>query len=258
MNYIKQLTFFFDKSVSDTGFSPTHLSLFMALFQRWNQAHFGTSIQINRDDIMRLAKVQSKATYHRCMRYLHQQGYIDYQPSYNPLKGSCIRFFPAGSVPTPEPVQSAETRLIKEPYNKQYSINHTIEIDQKKEDQELVRSFVGENVGTGVGPDPVVAGRFEKEKSSAKKEKDIPPRSALVEQFFAGQGSTAAEASRFINHYTANGWLVGGKSPMIDWRASARNWISNSLNFNGHGKYQSTHRAQQLSTRTDKSYHEPL
>lgn len=103
----------------------------------------------------------------------------------------------------------------------------------------MVSSFGGADAGTGVGPDPVVAGRFEKEKSSAKKEKDIPPRSALVEQFFAGQGSTAAEASRFINHYTANGWLVGGKSPMIDWRAPARNWITNSLNFNGHGKYPS-------------------
>jgi len=28
----------------------------------------------------------------------------------------------------------------------------------------------------------------------------------------------------FIDHYTANGWRVGGKSPMKDWKAAVRQW----------------------------------
>jgi len=35
------------------------------------------------------------------------------------------------------------------------------------------------------------------------------------------------EAEKFMNHYTSNGWLIGGKSPMKDWKASVRNWLIN-------------------------------
>jgi hypothetical protein len=30
----------------------------------------------------------------------------------------------------------------------------------------------------------------------------------------------------FIDHYTANGWLIGGKAKMKDWRATIRTWES--------------------------------
>jgi len=42
--------------------------------------------------------------------------------------------------------------------------------------------------------------------------------------------ATAAtiEAEKFLNHYGSNGWLVGGKSPMQDWKSSARNWLINT------------------------------
>ncbi len=32
------------------------------------------------------------------------------------------------------------------------------------------------------------------------------------------------DASTFIDHYEANGWKVGGRSPMKDWKASIRTW----------------------------------
>ena len=28
----------------------------------------------------------------------------------------------------------------------------------------------------------------------------------------------------FVDHYESNGWKVGGKAPMKDWRAAIRNW----------------------------------
>lgn len=43
------------------------------------------------------------------------------------------------------------------------------------------------------------------------------------------------EAEKFFNHYTANGWKVGGKASMKDWEAAARNWVSN---VGGFGKEQ--------------------
>jgi uncharacterized protein YdaU (DUF1376 family) len=39
-----------------------------------------------------------------------------------------------------------------------------------------------------------------------------------------------AEAEKFINHYTGNGWKVG-KNPMADWKAATRNWVLNAGQF---------------------------
>jgi len=253
MNYIKRLTYFFDRAAADPHFTPTHLSLFMALFQLWNQSRFLPTIQIVRDDVMRLSKINSKATYHKAMGYLHRHGYINYEPSYNPFKGSRISFFPAGTATIAEPVQTAAARPINEPTIKQDSkpiISHnrftpSLSIDRKRKIADASR---GSSAGQPRQP--------EKEKTSAQKEKAIPPHPDQVEAFFIAQRSTAAEAHRFINHYTANGWLVGGKSPMKDWKASAKNWISNSINFNG--QYSKPNRAQQLNATTTKNYVEPL
>lgn len=255
MNYIKQLTHFFNKSSVDPYFTPTHMSLFMALFQSWNQARFTQQIQIIRDDIMRLSKINSKATYHKAMAFLHTNRYIEYKPSYNPLKGSQISFFPTNSPVSSsknEPVHILTTRPLNEPYNKLSSTNiitdnistHSRE-KKKKSNQEIDRSQFS-------------IPQFKKEKSSAKKENAVPPATHQVEEFFISQQSTIQEAQRFINHYTANGWLVGGKSPMIDWKASGKNWISNAVKFNTNAKQDKSPRAQQLHSNANKNYFEPL
>ena len=31
-------------------------------------------------------------------------------------------------------------------------------------------------------------------------------------------------AERFVDYYSSNGWKVGGKSKMVDWKAAVRNW----------------------------------
>lgn len=32
-------------------------------------------------------------------------------------------------------------------------------------------------------------------------------------------------SARFVDHYAANGWRIGGKAPMRDWQAAVRSWI---------------------------------
>lgn len=90
MNYIKHLTGFFEKVATDKNLNPTHVSLYIALFQFWNFNRFRNPISISRDEVMRISKISSKATYHKCLKNLHSLGYIEYQPSYNPFKGSQV------------------------------------------------------------------------------------------------------------------------------------------------------------------------
>ena len=40
------------------------------------------------------------------------------------------------------------------------------------------------------------------------------------------------DPAEFFDHFTSNGWMVGGKSKMKDWKAAARNWARNQKRFN--------------------------
>lgn len=42
---------------------------------------------------MRISKISSLATYHRCLKLLDAHGYIKYEPSFNPYKGSHVYLF---------------------------------------------------------------------------------------------------------------------------------------------------------------------
>ena len=93
MNNIKHLTGFFDRILEDRNLNPTHVSLYIVLFQFWNINHFKNPISITRDEVMRTSKIGSTATYHKCMRELNEKGYIKYEPSFNPFKGSMVILF---------------------------------------------------------------------------------------------------------------------------------------------------------------------
>jgi hypothetical protein len=90
MNYIRHLTGFFEKASIDKTVLPTHISLYMVLFQFWCINHFKNPVSISREEIMQIGKIGSKATYHKCLKELHQNGYIKYEPSFNPFRGSYV------------------------------------------------------------------------------------------------------------------------------------------------------------------------
>lgn len=66
----------------------------------------------------------------------------------------------------------------------------------------------------------------EREKRTKKKEKEKPKPPPTVEQVreYAAKAGLNLDAERFVDYYTANGWKVGGRTPMKDWQAAARNW----------------------------------
>ncbi|HPH46085.1 MAG TPA: hypothetical protein PKU83_03705, partial [Chryseolinea sp.] len=88
MNYIRHLTGFFDRVANDDRLNPTHISLYISLFQFWNINRFQNPISIARSEMMKVSKICANATYHKVMKDLHNYGFIVYKPSYNPFRGS--------------------------------------------------------------------------------------------------------------------------------------------------------------------------
>ena len=87
---------------------------------------------------------------------------------------------------------------------------------------------------------------------------NIPPKLDDVKQYFVSQNTEEIEAERFFNHFQSNGWLVGGKSKMYNWQASANNWILNLQTFKPLKMVISNPVPGNLKTSNQKKYDEPL
>ena len=281
MNYIKHLTGFFEKVAIDKTLNPTHVSLYVALFQFWNCNRFKNPISISRDEVMRISKISSKATYHKCLKNLHSLGYINYEPSYNPFKGSHVYLFNFSDDLKPIPKSEKTTIPNNEPVfelvneqvlNKLYTSSSTS--NETGTEQALVSYINNTNISNNSNDLKIVnldeqakkienddgflknVGTEEKEKSSAKKEKENVPTIENVKAYFLEQHFPEIEAIKFFNYFSSNGWLVGGKTPMVDWQAAAQNWILNAPKFISNEPH--INRAKYLNTGTDKDYSEPL
>ena len=102
-----------------------------------------------------------------------------------------------------------------------------------------------------------------KQKKLRKKNKSmvIPNEKDLI-NYFLEQNFPELEAKKFFNYFSSNGWLVGGKTPMANWKAAAQNWMINSSNFNAQHHHNTditpTIRPKNLNIETNKNYSEPL
>ena len=87
---IDMLMTFYVSIVNDKRITTSHISLYMALFQTWNLNKNQNPVYISRKNIMRIAKINGQATYHKCIKELKEFGFIEYTPSYHPLLGSQV------------------------------------------------------------------------------------------------------------------------------------------------------------------------
>ena len=290
MNYIKHLTGFFDKVAQDRTLNPTHISLYIALFQFWNCNRFKNPISISRDEVMRISKISSKATYHKCLKNLHSLGYINYEPSFNPFKGSHVFLFNFSDElkPLPKTVKSTSSNnepiielLNEQVANKHFTSNetsteqalvpyinniNTTDILNNSNLETQAQNFERKEVAVLKTND-----KEEKEKKLREKKKENlentnaaeeelmgegNPTLLEVKNYFLSQSFPEIEAQKFFNYFSSIGWLVGGKSQMVNWQAAAQNWILNANKFNSNETKQD--RAHHLNTSADKDYSEPL
>lgn len=68
--------------------------------------------------------------------------------------------------------------------------------------------------------------------ASPRKKTSLPKPSLEDVKTYAGEiGMSSMQAESFYDHFESNGWLVGGKTKMQDWKAAVRNWKRNDERF---------------------------
>ena len=255
MNYIKHLTAVFEIMDSDTRLTPFHISLYMSLFRRWNLNFFNNPISISRDEIMKMSKIGSVNTYTKCLKELHLWNYIRYEPSYNPHKGSLIYLY------TFDNGTDKGSEMALRPF-----INNT-NIENKKNLIGQAQNFESKNFDMKSNEEEKEKFRQKKKLSSDVRNEipakagnsvqtdSIPPPLEHVKIYFDEKNFPAVEAEKFFNYFESNGWLVGGRAKMKDWKAAARNWILNIPKFAPKPKPPQSNSSQ---PNTPKNYGEPL
>jgi len=242
--HLKSVFFLFGK---DSRLNPTHISLYFAFFQLWNYNRFPEVFYVNREEVMRISKIGSKSTYHRCVKELHQYEYLEYSPSHNPFKGSQIKMLIFNS------------ELDSGPHKNRREDQQKLTVPKSRQVPRQAVDLAVPNQGQAVVP------LYKHNKQIENSYKlDQPKNEFEVLAFFKKEKWPELEAKKFYNHYLGIGWKVGGKTKIVNWKATAQNWMLKAEEIKN-GKQQSQNKDNSrfsdcgnLHTVRNKDYHQPL
>ncbi|MCO5259719.1 MAG: transcriptional regulator [Crocinitomicaceae bacterium] len=246
VNYIQHLTGFFEMVAQDNRLSMGHITLYMALFQFWNMNRFQNPVSICRTEVMAVSKIGSTNSYTKYLKELDKFGYIQYLPSFNPMKGSLVNLYnfdnatdkgysKGSSKACGKGTNKGSEKVVRPSIN---SINNNKHIN--------IKTIEGEN-------SPSELSNTLKSKKMKIQNFTIPDLQE-VKSYFLEKENTIIEAEKFYNYFESNGWLVGGKTKMKDWKAAARNWMLNAKRFAQPEPTTSSH----LHVNENKRYDIPL
>lgn len=243
MNYIKHMNKIMELFYEDERLQPSHITLYMALFQAWNQNRFTNPFPINRNELMKAAKISSFSTYTRCLTDLMRWKYLDYIPSFNPSLGSKVHLYTYCTGECKGQCTGSCTNTVQ--LSVQQTVRHPYININTKHNKQIETTRAQEKNKIPISP------------SSERVQGEVPTLEE-VSVFFKEEKYPQTEAEKFFNHFESNGWLVGGKSKMKDWRAGARNWMLNAEKFEKPKHNEKAPRPQNLHTGNEKDYSEPL
>ena len=250
MNYIKLLNAAFEKFFFDDRLNPTHISLYMALFQEWNSSRFADEFYVNRRELMRVAKIGSKSTYHRCVTDLNSWNYLSYFPSNNPYKGSKIKMAIIGT--SDEPVVGQYNPILEQLAEQYHPRGVPLEGHHHPKNGQVVYQHR-----------PIDGQALVSNTNNIKQENNIkqPKGRQAVILFFEEKDFDADEAKKFYEHYADREWKTSDGKPIRDWRSLATNWMDRTELFEEENKPNKKEVSQikdNLRTTKNKDYGQPL
>ncbi len=250
MNYIKLLNAAFEKFYFDDRLNPTHITLYMALFQEWNSSRFADEFYVNRRDLMRAAKIGSKSTYHRCVTDLDSWLYLCYFPSNNPYKGSKIKMSIIGT--SDEPVSGQYNPILEQLAEQYHPRGVPLEGHHHPKNGQVVDLH-----------HPTSGQALVSTINNTKQINNIkqPKGWQAVIDFFIEKGFIADEGKKFFEHYETRNWKTSDGNEIRDWRALATNWMDRTELYaeeNKPNKKQASQIKDNLRTTKNKDYGQPL
>ena len=178
---------------------------------------------VSRKQVMSLAKIRSRTTYHKLLRELKMWGYLQYRPSSNPQIGTLVELFRFDTLPDQK-------------------MDRTCSISEQVPVQKVV-SFIKRN----------------KKHIINSFKQTCPKNEQVVIDYFKSQKRSALEAKKFYNFYESIDWKLNGKNQITNWQACARNWMIKADEMKNDQKFNSpSQNRDNLKISKNKNYGEPL
>lgn len=255
MNFISHFRGAMDRLAGDSHrLTAHHVAMYYALFYYWNLSRFRIPMPVARDDIMKLARIGSKKTYHRCIQELDAWGYLQYEPTHDNQSRTTVHMyrFDKGSGTTSDTTSgttdgttsdtASETTgvpevgqsLLNSIINDINGLNDKNELNASNDygtaNKNSIHIDHREQPAQKAGAGDL---QQERENSSRGDGAAVPGSLEEVKAWFAEQKFSLQQAEKFYNYYGSIGWTVGkSRQPMHNWRLAAKNWISNAKRFN--------------------------
>lgn len=195
MNYIIHLNAFLDRAAKEQWVVANHYALYMALFHIWNKTGFRKIFWIQRNNVMKAAKITSKNTYYKCLRELEDAKLLKYYAGNSRLTPAKIEMFPLVSMPDSGTVTVS-------PGEQKNQKNGTVTVPDKGPLLKTNNANFINSVTNGPSLDDVL-------------------------KFFTGHEYGTGLGLRFWYQYQAFGWKIGN-TPIVNWEALAHKWVLNA------------------------------
>jgi hypothetical protein len=286
MNYIRHLNIFFKIAQQDKSLTSAHISLYVSLFLCWNYNRFINPFPINRETLLRLSKIGSKNTYHKCLKELHKAGYIFYHPA--PSRFEAVKISIAQLDGKREQSGSIQLDIFSGSGDSQCPNNGTHKAETPVKNGTVPGpNLIPSSVKYDTVPVPHLGHSYKlniktinsvcntptkifnknqllneaisetiQDAPPPKTEPTVntnPPTLSEVESFFLEYNFPGDEAQKFFLYNDGKAWMLTPQMKIKNWQSLARKWMLNTNGNNLNGNLNS-----QIKVNNDKDYGEPL
>nr|WP_277014698.1 hypothetical protein [Flavobacterium lindanitolerans] len=92
MEQVQPLKDFFSAIEKDGRISVTHIGIYAVLFRLYIERNCASPMELFSREVMPLAKISSITTFQKCIKELHEYGYLRYEQSFKRNRGSKVFF----------------------------------------------------------------------------------------------------------------------------------------------------------------------
>ena len=90
MKEAREITEFMQRATKDSRLGPMHISLYLSILYCWLQQGGEGPARVSGKELMPISKIGGLRPMYKCLRELHELGYIEYAPSYNAREKSRV------------------------------------------------------------------------------------------------------------------------------------------------------------------------
>lgn len=207
---------------------PSHVSIYMSLLFK-SQYPIGVSFKLAKAEIMMAARIRSVVTFYNCLHDLNRWGLISWTPAKSPTQDSLVTIL----THTKNDTHLQVSAVLSDQVNPKNAELLTSKIEQVTAAETRYihtnssnNNFLNNNsmyLNTESNFDQLDFAAISKTHAVFSV---LPPKLEWVVAFFLAQKQTQAEAERFFNYNQSKNWMLNKTTPIQNWGAMARNWIS--------------------------------